>query len=83
MNIYCGNISYSCNEEDLEKQFAEFGAVASVKIITDKYSGRSKGFGFIEMESETEATAAIEALNGKEIDGRTLRVNKAHPRSDN
>ena len=80
MNIYVGNISYSSSEEDLGNLFSEYGNVTSVKIIKDKYSGRSKGFGFIEMESEENADRAISELDGKDVGGRNLRVNKAHSR---
>lgn len=82
MNIYVGNLPYSTNEATLEGLFAEFGSVVSVRIITDRETGRSKGFGFIEMSEDTEAQAAIEALNGTEVDGRTLRVNEARPRNE-
>ncbi len=80
MNIYVGNLSYKVEESELKESFEEFGEVSSVKIITDKYSGRSKGFGFIEMVNEEEAKAAINELNGKEIDGRQVVVNIARPR---
>ncbi|MBU4426232.1 MAG: RNA-binding protein [Proteobacteria bacterium] len=82
MNIYVGNLSYDLSEEDLKKAFEEFGQVESAKIITDTYSGRSKGFGFVEMSDEAEAQSAIDALNGKELEGRTLNVNQARPRSE-
>ena len=82
MNIYVGNISYNLSEEDLSKVFEEFGKVSSVKIITDRYSGRPKGFGFVEMENDEEGQAAIAALDGKDIEGRTLRVDKANPRQE-
>ena len=82
MNIYVGNLSYEVTEEDLRKAFEEFGQVESVKIITDMYSGRSKGFAFIEMPETAGAEAAINGLNGKEIKGRTMNVNKARPRSE-
>jgi len=82
MNIYVGNLSYDLSEEDLKKAFEEFGQVESAKIITDTYSGRSKGFGFVEMSNEAEAQSAIDALNGKELEGRTLNVNQARPRSE-
>lgn len=82
MNIYVGNLSYDLSEEDLKKAFEEFGQVESAKIISDMYSGRSKGFGFVEMSNEAEAQSAIDALNGKELEGRTLNVNKARPRSE-
>jgi RNA recognition motif-containing protein len=80
MNIYLGNIAWSMTEDDIEALFAEFGAVSSVKIITDKYSGRSKGFGFVEMDDDAGAQKAIDALNDSEHDGRNLRVNQARPR---
>ena len=80
IKLYVGNLSYKTTEDGLRTMFAEFGEVASATVITDRDSGRSKGFGFIEMESEQAATAAITALNGKELDGRTLRVNMAMDR---
>ncbi|MGL4908201.1 MAG: RNA recognition motif domain-containing protein [Bacteroidales bacterium] len=80
MTIYVGNISYSMREEDLQNAFAEFGEVISAKIIMDKITGRSKGYGFVEMSSDNEGNAAIEALNDKDIAGRSLRVNVARPR---
>ncbi|GHT10350.1 hypothetical protein FACS1894156_4770 [Bacteroidia bacterium] len=80
MTIYVGNISYSLKEEDLKATFAEFGNVESAKIIVDKITNRSKGYGFVEMSSDDEGNAAIEALNEKEIGGRKLRVNAARPR---
>jgi len=82
MNIYVGNLSYEITEEDLRQAFEPFGQVESVSIIKDKYSGQSKGFGFIEMPSKAEAQAAIDGLNGKELKGRTLNVNEARPRSE-
>jgi len=82
MNIYIGNISYEVTEEDLQKTFEAFGQVESVRIIKDKYSGQSKGFGFVEMPAKAEAQSAIEGLNGKELKGRTLNVNEARPRSE-
>ena len=80
MNIYLGNIAWSMTEDDVEALFAEFGAVSSVKIITDKYSGRSKGFGFVELDDDAAAQKAIDALNDSEQEGRNLRVNQARPR---
>jgi RNA recognition motif-containing protein len=80
MNIYVGNLSYKVEENELRQIFEEYGEVASVKIITDKYSGRSKGFGFIEMNDEEQAKKAIEELNQKEVDGRQIIVNVARPR---
>ena len=82
MNIYVGNLSYEVTEQDLRQEFEGFGKVASVNIITDKYSGRPKGFGFIEMESVSEGQAAITGLNGKTLKERTLNVNAARPRSE-
>ena len=82
MNIYVGNLSYETTDEDLRSAFKEFGAVTSVSIIKDKFSGQSKGFGFVEMSSKAEGQAAIDGLNGKEINGRALKVNEARPPSD-
>lgn len=82
MNIYSGNLAYSLNEADLRKAFEEFGTVDSVNIITDRQTGMSKGFGFVEMPDDDEAKAAIEGLDGKELDGRPIKVNKARPRRD-
>ncbi len=79
MNIYAGNLNYSLTEEELEKVFAEYGEVTSVKIIRDKYTDQSKGFGFIEMADDSAAQKAIDELNGTEIKGRELRVNQARP----
>ncbi len=80
MNIYVGNISFNSSEQDLKDLFGEFGEVTSVKIISDRETGRSKGFGFIEMAEEGSGDKAIEALDGKEVGGRNLRVNKARPK---
>ena len=77
MNIYVGNLSYGVKEEQLKEEFSQFGEVSSSRVITDKFSGRSKGFGFVEMPNDNEAKAAIEALNGKEIGGRAITVNEA------
>lgn len=82
MNIYVGNLSYNTSEGNLETMFSEFGTVESVRIITDRETGRSKGFAFVDMPDDQEAMAAIEALNGQEIDGRTLRVNEARPKME-
>ena len=82
MNIYVGNLSYNVSEEDLKTSFEAFGQVTSASIIKDKFSGQSKGFGFVEMPSKEEAQAAITGMNGKEMKGRTLNVNEARPRSD-
>ncbi|MEE3302698.1 MAG: RNA-binding protein [Candidatus Neomarinimicrobiota bacterium] len=81
MNVYVGNLSYDLSEDDLKQAFEEFGEVTSAKIISDRYSGRSKGFGFVEMTSDDEAKAAIEALSGKELSGRTMVVNEARPKT--
>jgi RNA recognition motif-containing protein len=80
--IYVGNLSYGTTEDGLREFFAQSGAVASATIIIDKMSGRSKGFGFVEMSSDEEAQTAIDTLNGKELDGRTLTVNEARPMED-
>jgi RNA recognition motif-containing protein len=81
MNVYVGNLNYDLSEDDLKQAFEEFGEVTSAKIISDRYSGRSKGFGFVEMSSDDEAKAAIEALSGKELNGRTMVVNEARPKA--
>ncbi len=81
MNIYVGNISYDSTEESLGNLFGEYGEVSSVSIITNKYNGKSKGFGFVEMPNDEEADAAISALDGNEFDGRNLKVNKARPKT--
>ncbi len=83
MNIYVGNLSYGVSDDNLREVFEAFGAVSSAKVITDKYSGRSKGFGFVEMDNDAEANAAIEQLDGAEIDGRSVKVNEARPKEDN
>ena len=83
MNIYVGNLSYEVTEEDLLKAFEAFGHIESVKIIKDNYSGRSKGFGFVEMPNNADAQSAINGLNDKEFKGRTLKVNTARPRTEN
>ncbi|HJL81970.1 MAG TPA: RNA-binding protein [Gammaproteobacteria bacterium] len=82
MNIYVGNIAWSMTEDELNALFSEFGTVSSAKIITDKYSGRSKGFGFVEMDDDAAGESAIEALNDSDQNGRNLRVNQARPRED-
>ena len=81
MNVYVGNLNYDLSEDDLKQAFEEFGEVTSAKIISDRYSGRSKGFGFVEMSSDDEAKAAIEALSGKELNGRTMVVHEARPKT--
>ena len=78
MNIYVGNISWGLTDQDLENVFAEYGTVTSAKIITDRATGRSRGFGFVQMSDGAEA--AIEALNGTEVDGRELVVNESRPK---
>ena len=82
MNIYIGNLSYEVTEEDLQQAFEAFGQVESVNIIKDKFSGRSKGFGFVEMPDKANAQSAINELNGKELKGRALNVNEARPRTE-
>jgi len=82
MNIYVGNLDFKVNESDLEGLFGNYGTVSSAQIITDKYSGRSKGFGFVTMENKTEATKAIEELNGTMVASREIVVNVAKPRKD-
>ncbi len=83
MNIYVGNLSYDVNDDDLRKHFAVFGQVASASVVKDKFTGKSRGFGFVEMLSKFEAQSAIEGLNGKELSGQTMHVNEARIRSDN
>ena len=82
MNIYVGNLPYSVAEEDLREIFEEYGEVASVKIISDKLTGRSKGFGFVEMDDDQEAQKAIEELNNADLSGRNIKVNESRPRSN-
>lgn len=82
MNIYVGNLSYEATQEDLRHAFEAFGQVETATIIMDKFSGRSKGFGFVEMPSPDQARSAIDSLNGKEIRGRALKVNEARPRPE-
>jgi len=82
MNIYVGNLAYSVTEEDLLAAFNPYGKVDTVNVITDKFSGQSKGFGFVEMGNNSEADAAIKALNGSALKGRNMTVNQAKPRSD-
>lgn len=82
MNIYVGNLAYEVTEDDLQKMFEAFGQVSSIKIIADKFSGESKGFGFVEMPNNTEAQAAINDLNGKDLKGRSLNVSEARPRPE-
>ena len=82
MNIYVGNLAREATEADLQEAFAAFGQVTSVNIIKDRFSGASRGFGFVEMASDSEAQAAIAGLNGKELKGRTITVNEARPREE-
>ncbi len=83
MNIYVGNLLREVTEDELRAAFEEFGQVEKAAIIKDKYSGDSKGFGFVEMPSKEEGQSAIDSLNGKELKGRPLNVNEARPRTDN
>src|SRR5437016_2098652 len=80
--LYVGNLSYNVTSSDLEQLFGQHGQVTSAQVINDRDTGRSKGFGFVEMSSDDEATAAIAALNGQQHDGRTLTVNEARPKKD-
>lgn len=80
MNIYVGNLNYKFSDDDLKELFEEFGSVDSANVIKDRDTGRSKGFGFVEMENDEEAEAAIEELDGAEVDGRAIKVNKAKPK---
>jgi len=80
MNIYVGNLSYGMSEDELREAFGAFGEVSSVKILMDRESGRSRGFGFVEMPNQNEAETAIAQLNGKDVGGRALRINEARPR---
>lgn len=82
MNIYVGNLAYSVTQDDLRDAFAAYGEISSVNLITDKFTGDSKGFGFVEMPNNSEADAAIKALNETPLKGRNLKVNQAKPRSD-
>jgi RNA recognition motif-containing protein len=80
--VYCGNLSYDTTDDSLRQAFAEYGDVASVNIITDRYSGRSRGFGFVEMATDEAAQEAISGMNGKALDGREIKVAEAKPRRD-
>ena len=82
MNIYVGNLSYEVAEEDLKEAFEVFGEVETIRVIKDKYTGRSKGFGFVEMSDSASAQSAIDGLNGKELKGRQVNVNEARPRTE-
>lgn len=80
--LYVGNLAYSMRDADLEQAFSEYGAVSSARVMMDRDSGRSKGFGFVEMSNDSQAQAAITALNGRDMGGRNLVVNEARPRED-
>lgn len=82
MNIYVGNLSFNASEDDLNQAFAAFGTVSSASIIKDKFTGQSRGFGFVEMPNADEAKAAIQGMNGKDLKGRALTVNEARPKED-
>jgi RNA recognition motif-containing protein len=82
MNMYVGNLAYGVTENDLKEAFSEFGGVESVNIIKDKFSGQSKGFGFVDMPDNSEADKAIKSLNGCELKGRNIKVNQAKPQGE-
>ncbi|NOY88518.1 MAG: RNA-binding protein [FCB group bacterium] len=82
MNIYVGNLPFELSEDDLRGAFESYGEVSTVKIVTDRYSGKSRGFAFVEMPNDTQGQEAIDQLNGKDLNGRSLRVSKARPRDD-
>jgi len=82
MNIYVGNLPFELSEDDLRKAFESYGEVSTVKIVTDRYSGKSRGFAFVEMPDDTQGQEAIDQLNGKDLNGRSLRISKARPRDD-
>jgi RNA recognition motif-containing protein len=82
MNIYVGNLSHNATEENLRQVFESFGEVTSARVIKDKYTGQSRGFGFVEMLEQSQAQAAIKSLNGKELLGKQMSVNEARPRTD-
>lgn len=82
MNIYVGNLSFNATEEELKSAFSAFGTVSSASIIKDKFSGESRGFGFVEMPNQAEAQAAIDRLNGQDLGGRAMNVNEAKPRTE-
>lgn len=82
MNIYVGNLPYNTQEDDLQELFSRFGPIASVAIIKDPYDGRSRGFGFVEMEQKEDGEKAVEELNGQEFMGRALKINEARPRRE-
>jgi cold-inducible RNA-binding protein len=82
MKIYVGNLSFQTADADLNSLFSAYGTVTSAQVVTDRYTARSRGFGFVEMSNDAEAQAAIAALNGKDVDGRQLTVNEARPRAE-
>jgi cold-inducible RNA-binding protein len=82
MNIYVGNLSFETTEDQLRQMFSTYGEVTKAAVVTDKFSGESRGFGFVEMAGKTEAIAAIKALNGQDLNGRTLNVNEARPKTE-
>ena len=81
-NLYVGNLTFSTTDNDLREMFAPYGAVERVSLVSDRDTGRSRGFGFVEMSSDAEAASAISALNGKDVDGRPLTVNEARPKAE-
>jgi len=83
MNIYVGNLPWDLSEEELREAFAAFGEVETAKIVTDRETGRARGFGFVEMSNKDEGTAAISGLNEKDLKGRAIKVNEARPRTEN
>ncbi len=82
MNIYVGNLSYSVTSDELRKAFEQFGEVSSANVVTDKFTGQSKGFGFVEMPNKSNGEAAIKGLDGQDLKGRSVRVNEARPRTE-
>ncbi|MEI7869170.1 MAG: RNA-binding protein [Candidatus Methylumidiphilus sp.] len=82
MNIYVGNLSYSVTSDDLQKAFEQFGEVSTANVVTDKFTGQSKGFGFVEMTNKAQGDAAIKELDGTDLKGRSIRVNEARPRTE-
>ena len=82
MNIYVGNLPYSVTDTDLREAFSRFGEVSQINLITDKFTGESKGFGFVEMDDNSQSDAAIKGLNGTDMNGRNIKVNQAKPKSD-
>ncbi len=82
VKLYVGNLAFTTTEQDLQEQFSQYGQICSTSIITDRDTGRSRGFAFIELDSKESAQAAIQALNGRDMDGRALTVNEAKPRED-